>query len=349
MKDLIEKIQKEEWQKDWEGAFSILSTSIAQDEHFLELMQELAGGSLWSIFATHKQGVTGAWFPIKDYEAFGTHLARRFSGVDGAEELAKLFKDAADEVRSCIKQDPEAFFQSVEASLHTFRTYTVYQNSTKILSNFLPADADPRIPHILEEARKYSETFFQDNETYMLELARFIGLRTGYTPELLLVASISELRTGYEGNPLPSIEDLKARQEGCGFIITHGQSYFISEVEVRSIEDTWFSGASGDSVQGKSAFSGKVTGRCRVILNFKGADIEEGDILVTGMTDPNFVPLMKKAGAIVTDGGGMLSHAAIVSRELKVPCIVGTKLATKMFRDGDVVEVDAERGVARKI
>ena len=57
---------------------------------------------------------------------------------------------------------------------------------------------------------------------------------------------------------------------------------------------------------------------------------------------------MKKAKAIITDHGGMTSHAAIVSRELSIPCIVGTKIATRVLKDGDLVEVDAERGVVIK-
>lgn len=73
----------------------------------------------------------------------------------------------------------------------------------------------------------------------------------------------------------------------------------------------------------------------------------EGEILVTGMTRPEYVPLMKKAAAIVTDEGGITCHAAIVSRELKKPCIIGTKIATQVLNDGDLVEVDAERGVVR--
>ena len=67
------------------------------------------------------------------------------------------------------------------------------------------------------------------------------------------------------------------------------------------------------------------------------------------MTTPDFVPLMQKSAAIVTDIGGLLSHAAIVSREFNIPCIVGTQYATKVFKDGDMVEVDADKGVVRKI
>jgi len=74
-----------------------------------------------------------------------------------------------------------------------------------------------------------------------------------------------------------------------------------------------------------------------------------GDILVSHMTDPEIVVAMKKAGAIITDMGGITCHAAIVSRELGIPCVIGTKIATKVFKDGDEVEVDATKGVVRKL
>lgn len=66
------------------------------------------------------------------------------------------------------------------------------------------------------------------------------------------------------------------------------------------------------------------------------------------MTTPEYMSLMKHAGAIVTDLGGILSHAAIMAREFKVPCLVGTGNATKEFVDGDLIEVDSENGFARK-
>jgi pyruvate,water dikinase len=77
--------------------------------------------------------------------------------------------------------------------------------------------------------------------------------------------------------------------------------------------------------------------------------MKEGNILVTTMTTPDFVPLMQKAAAIVTDIGGLLSHAAIVSREMKKPCIIGTHVATKILKDGNIVEVDAIKGIVRKV
>ena len=74
---------------------------------------------------------------------------------------------------------------------------------------------------------------------------------------------------------------------------------------------------------------------------------DKGDILVTGMTRPEFLPLMEKAAAFVTDAGGILSHAAIVAREMRKPCVIGTHVATKVLKDGDVVEVDADKGIVK--
>lgn len=77
--------------------------------------------------------------------------------------------------------------------------------------------------------------------------------------------------------------------------------------------------------------------------------VENGDILVAAMTTPDFVPAMKRAVAIITDEGGVTSHAAIISRELGKPCIIGTKNATKILKDGDIVEVDANKGIVKII
>ena len=77
--------------------------------------------------------------------------------------------------------------------------------------------------------------------------------------------------------------------------------------------------------------------------------MKKGDILVAPMTSPDFITAMRKASAVVTNEGGMTCHAAIVSRELKIPCIVATRIATKVLKDGDIIEVDATKGIVRKI
>lgn len=95
--------------------------------------------------------------------------------------------------------------------------------------------------------------------------------------------------------------------------------------------------------------NGNVVGIAKIVLSTSEiSKVKQGDILVAPMTAPDYVVGMKKAAAIVTDEGGMTSHAAIVSRELGVPCIVGTSIATKILKDGDRVEVDTNKGVVRK-
>jgi len=99
---------------------------------------------------------------------------------------------------------------------------------------------------------------------------------------------------------------------------------------------------------GRVAMKGVARGRVRIVLDpAQARDFKSGDILVAYMTRPDFVPLMKKAAAIVTNEGGITSHAAVVSRELGVPCIIGTKIATQVLKDGDEVEVDADKGVVK--
>ena len=103
-------------------------------------------------------------------------------------------------------------------------------------------------------------------------------------------------------------------------------------------------------IHGITAQKGKVVGRVRIIMGHEQMDkMKKGEILVSPMTMPDFLPVIKKAVSIITDEGGITCHAAIVARELKKPCIVGTKIATQILKDGDLVEVDADKGVVKII
>lgn len=106
-------------------------------------------------------------------------------------------------------------------------------------------------------------------------------------------------------------------------------------------------------VRGQVSWKGKVTGKC-FVLRWDSPDVikemeemPEGAVLVVGQTRPQLMTAIKKASAIVTDEGGLLSHAAIISRELGKPSVIGTKFATKIFRTGDLIKVDADKGVVK--
>ena len=99
-------------------------------------------------------------------------------------------------------------------------------------------------------------------------------------------------------------------------------------------------------LRGLGASPGRVSGRVRILDSpAEGESLRQGEVLVATMTNPDWVPVLRRAVALVTDGGGMTCHAAIVSRELGVPCIVGTRNATETLRDGMLVTIDGARGV----
>ncbi len=106
-------------------------------------------------------------------------------------------------------------------------------------------------------------------------------------------------------------------------------------------------------IKGQPAMRGRVTGVCYVLKWDAGDPLKEiesmpdGAILVAGQTRPQLMPAIRKASAIITDEGGIMSHAAIVSRELGKPCVIGTKVATHVLKSGDRVEVNADQGVIK--
>ena len=112
--------------------------------------------------------------------------------------------------------------------------------------------------------------------------------------------------------------------------------------------------SNADFVKGMIASKGVAEGIAKVI-RFDENIVEQmnsmkrGQILIAGQTRPILMPAIEKASAIVTDEGGITSHAAIVSREFNIPCIVGTHNATRIFKDGDRILVDANTGIVKKV
>ena len=167
----------------------------------------------------------------------------------------------------------------------------------------------------------------------------------------------SEILDALKGN-LTAL-DLKAnarRREKMDFVIFAGQGndvHFSEEPgDIEILKQLMIPKADTDvsEIHGQVGNKGIYTGTARIIMNNRDfSKMQNGDVLVSTMTTPDFVVLMHTSGAIVTDIGGMLCHAAIVSREINRPCIIGTKIATQVLNDGDLVEVDADNGVVRVI
>jgi phosphoenolpyruvate synthase/pyruvate phosphate dikinase len=147
-----------------------------------------------------------------------------------------------------------------------------------------------------------------------------------------------------------SEEELELRKKCFALVVLENKSYILSGQKATEILDFFSNIKHSDEIKGTVACRGNAKGTVKIIRNIKDfPNFSKGDILVTIMTTPDFIVIMKKAAAIVTDEGGLACHAAIVSREMNIPCVIGTKNATRILKDGYFVEVDAEKGIVRKI
>src|SRR3989344_666830 len=132
-------------------------------------------------------------------------------------------------------------------------------------------------------------------------------------------------------------ETLKERTEFCVYYAEEGKDVIYTGVKARELAERAKKVETQDvnEIKGQVACMGHAKGIVRIIIRPSDmGKMNKGDILVSIATDPDIVPAMKKAAAIVTEQGGVTSHAAIVSRELGIPCVIGTKIATKVLKDG---------------
>lgn len=183
-----------------------------------------------------------------------------------------------------------------------------------------------------------------------------ISKRLEINKNLLYYSSVKELVSVLTGKNFLNKKELLARSKFCVWIadkenlqtILSGKEAksFLNKIKFKELAEI----KNVLSVHGSVASKGYVVGTVKIVNKVSEIDkVKKGDILVSVATHPGLLPAMNKAVAFVTDSGGITSHAAIVAREMNKPCIIGTKVASKIFKDGDMVEVDAKKGVVRKV
>ena len=191
--------------------------------------------------------------------------------------------------------------------------------------------------------RERAIAFLDDSDFVILETLRVLYPDLAH---LAHVVGLDEMRA----RQLPSREELEQRSHH--FILHAGKIHtritlqaFLKTQNITLRQDV---PDREDELKGQVAMSGKAAGRAYVLLKKSEVNsVQEGDILVSGMTIPDYLPAMKRAAAFVTDEGGVTCHAAIIAREFGKPCVIGTKFATQLIQTGDWVEVDADEGVVR--
>jgi rifampicin phosphotransferase len=234
------------------------------------------------------------------------------------------------------KEDFKTLFDNVT---EVWGAYTISYWFSYYENQDMPEDIFQRS----EKIRLKIETIIEDcNIIFTKGLRNIFGKK--YIEEYKYL-TIEELISG----EIPSKDDLKQRSK---FIIySNGIQYhkslanFLSK-EGKCIEKIPYNEKEG--LRGQTAYQGRVHGIVKVCLTSEEmGKVQEGDVVVSAMTTPNFLSAIKLSSAIITDEGGITCHAAIIAREMKKPCIIGTKIATQVLKDGDEVEVDADEGVAR--
>ena len=227
-----------------------------------------------------------------------------------------------------------------------------------------------RKPHLIEKVslvqqlslnRTKVKSYWGGSDFYLIHLMKEISQRTGESVQdltkLYLLEDVEALIL--RGIPLSAQE--KENRTACFVgLWKNGELTFSSGDEAEQLAKQelgeLYEVKARQEISGTAANLGKVHGIVFVLhanhvqqMREARNNFKTGQILITEMTQPNIMDIAARAGAIVTDEGGMLSHAAVISREFKIPCIVGTHVATKVFKDGDLVEVDANTGVVRKL
>lgn len=197
-----------------------------------------------------------------------------------------------------------------------------------------------------------ADFIYQDVEGLLKDCVDEIGRANNFEGDLLRYMTLNEIKSFIKEKNVPKemLAELSRRREGYLYIDCGNKEYILSDKNIVDLARKRFIDATGTEViiKGASAYPGKVTGKVQNLFH-SARNLNPGSVLVTNITKPEDTPFLKKAVAIVTDEGGLLSHIAIVARELKIPVVMSTKIATKVLKDGDIVEVDADKGIVRKI
>ena len=173
-----------------------------------------------------------------------------------------------------------------------------------------------------------------------------IAKEKGLTYEQILYCTKDEIL-----NKIPTIQIIKERIKDHTMIMEDGKIRCLHGEESRKIKEYFEEKITNvKELKGEIACKGIVRGKVKLILDRKDFNkVNHGDIIVTSMTTPEMVPIMKKASAFITNEGGITCHAAIISREMKKPCIINTNNATEVLKDNDLIEVNANKGIIKII
>lgn len=254
---------------------------------------------------------------------------------------------------SCLGFD--YFFNRLREELRNGGKMTDNKETRKSAFKILKKDKDLLI-HLgriagLQDERKKANLIAN---YWLMEFVKIVAKAEGISTNQLQMASFMEIVDFFMGEKISQVE-LFERAKNC-MIVTfkNGRDYYLTGKDYAWAKGILFKKeerSNSGLIIGISASAGRVQGTAKVILSpeTERGKMRRGDILVTSMTRPEFMSLVRLAKGIITNEGGVTSHAAVIAREFGIPCVVGTNNATSIIKDGDLVEVDANEGVVKII
>ncbi len=304
----------------------------------------------------HREGAD----PVGSEDAFSQYLV-------AFKDLARSTLDLAEAILLTSKvtdEDMKAFFDRCVRSMDFYK-YTDFHFSDGAYER--AREDAPMLARMEElgrfknDMRDYLNDLLVKDTSALERLLRKIGDQTG-----IAVAALKEYTSDEVLNLLKNgtrIEDgiITERLQASILFNNDGTIVYLRGKEAEALFDRLVyeeDSQKTKTIRGVCASSGTARGTAKVITadydDFQKLyrlfdEMRQGEILISETTSPDLMPACRKAAAIVTNQGGMVSHAAIVSREMGIPCVVGTRFATTVIKTGDEVEVDAERGIVRII
>lgn len=350
---LLKNISKIVWLNRWAGSYTFISCSYWGPQYCHSLKKYLSVHFEHTLFV-HRKGTVSFYIPEKEFQLLGKYLA-------GKSERDKRFA-----IRQCneLKMNTDRLLPMMKKLQRRIPSWIEYKKFHEIFDrhlafhvfvkktvDFLSPQGLERLLPYFKDARLYSEAIYSESEKFFRNIMKVIAEKERRNSAFLTCLTQKELETYLQKKILPPELQLKQRYQSSVLYFEKDRANLLLGKAVDQVDNLIANQSKGNKneVRGITAFPGNVIGKARIIADPHNVKVfNRGDILITGMTRPEFLPIVKKAAAIVTDVGGALCHAAITARELKIPCVVGTAAATKIFKNGDSLEVDATKGIVIK-
>ncbi len=344
--------------------YTVLGISVMGNEVSGRRYKKFLGAGFSEMISVIENGRYYYCQPVGEWEKIGRAFLRRVNKgkVNLSSELVKFRKDVSRFEKLLGKSEKNFYLQDIKDFFQYYSklaAMTCVGYSTLDYIDELDRKKQARYQDWVEKVRLLSENVYKVGEIEFVPRYTSWLAKTHlpkYKPEELPYVFFREMEDFInKGRKLPDPKILRARKK-----LFYMRQYPFNQVQLLTGEMAKKEIQRKGLLQkkeldpdikellGQVAHPGKAKGKVKVIFARKEmVKFKKGDVLVSPMTEPGYLPIMKKAAAIVTDEGGLLCHASIVARELKKPCIIGTKIATKVLKDGDLVGVDANKGIVR--